>query len=240
MTAAPTIFDLAAEQPATLIRRLEVVGELLDSTLKGPDYSLSEDKDKFDFMVDQAVGPVLDSAARAAEFLVARFDGGPTRVELKRVGLGGELFKQQKVRSMKWGTELLAVGLKDKNNDRIIPVVGKWIRKLSLDEAAQRDNILAREMSYVGPRPKAQEEFDLFRSLDPIYGPLWAEAYASMRPGETGYAQINGRGHLGSDTKGMMTIMLWDLLYNHDQSVATDTMISIKTVGKIASMHGAH
>ena len=103
--------------------------------------------------------------------------------------------------------------------ERITPL-GKIIRKLSLDELPQLINVLKGEMSFVGPRP-----------LLPEYLPLYSKEQNKrheVKPGITGWAQVNGRNTLSWQDK-----FKHDVYYVENQSFFLDLRILIKTVGKV-------
>ena len=103
--------------------------------------------------------------------------------------------------------------------ERITPL-GKIIRKLSLDELPQLINVLKGEMSFVGPRP-----------LLPEYLPLYSNEQNKrheVKPGITGWAQVNGRNTLSWQDK-----FKHDVYYVENQSFFLDLRILIKTVGKV-------
>lgn len=119
---------------------------------------------------------------------------GPVFFKQERVGLHKKNFKMLKFRSMRTDapkdmpTHLL------NNADAHITTVGKVLRKLSLDELPQIINILKGEMSIIGPRPALYNQYDLIEERDK-YGAN------DVKPGLTGWAQINGRDELPIDVK---------------------------------------
>lgn len=103
--------------------------------------------------------------------------------------------------------------------DRVTPL-GKVIRQLSLDELPQLINVLKGQMSFVGPRP-----------LLPEYLPLYTEEQNKrhqVKPGITGWAQVNGRNALSWQEKFKL-----DVYYKENQSFVLDLKILIKTLGKV-------
>ena len=119
---------------------------------------------------------------------------GPVLFRQKRVGLGKSHFYILKFRTMRidtprdMPTHLLV------NREQYITRVGRFLRKTSLDELPQLFNILAGHMAIVGPRPALWNQFDLIAERDK-YGAN------DIRPGLTGWAQINGRDELEIDVK---------------------------------------
>ena len=124
-------------------------------------------------------------------------DPGPVFFRQKRVGIHKTHFQIMKFRTMKVDTpkdtptHLLA------NPEQYITRVGKVLRKTSLDELPQIFQIFTGEMSIIGPRPALWNQFDLIAERD-RYGAN------DVRPGLTGWAQINGRDELPIDVKARL------------------------------------
>ena len=122
---------------------------------------------------------------------------GPVLFRQKRVGLGKSHFYILKFRTMRTDTpkdmptHLLA------NPDQYITKVGKFLRKTSLDELPQLFNILKGDMAVIGPRPALWNQYDLIEERD-RYGAN------DVRPGLTGWAQINGRDELEIPVKARL------------------------------------
>ena len=122
---------------------------------------------------------------------------GPVLFKQKRVGRGKSHFYILKFRTMRTDTpkdmptHLLA------NPEQYITRVGRFLRKTSLDELPQLFNILSGDMAIVGPRPALWNQFDLIAERDK-YGAN------DIRPGLTGWAQINGRDELQIDVKARL------------------------------------
>ena len=122
---------------------------------------------------------------------------GPVLFRQKRVGLGKSHFYILKFRTMRTDTpkdtptHLLA------DPEQYITRVGRFLRRTSLDELPQLFNILAGHMAIIGPRPALWNQFDLIAERDK-YGAN------DIRPGLTGWAQINGRDELEIDVKARL------------------------------------
>ena len=116
-------------------------------------------------------------------------DPGPVFFRQKRVGIHKSHFQILKFRTMP--THLL------ENPEQYITRVGKFLRKASLDELPQIFQIFTGEMSIIGPRPALWNQFDLIEERDK-YGAN------DVRPGLTGWAQINGRDELPIDVKARL------------------------------------
>ena len=119
---------------------------------------------------------------------------GPIIFKQQRVGKGKQLFNIYKFRTMRIDTPDLPSHMIDAN-DWLTPI-GAFMRRFSLDELPQLWNILKGDMSAVGPRPALWSQFDLVAERD-LYGAN------NVRPGLTGWAQINGRDELSIKTKAM-------------------------------------
>lgn len=123
-------------------------------------------------------------------------DPGPAFFKQKRVGKGKKLFWLYKFRSMKVNTPNLPTHLLE-NPQQYISKVGAFIRKTSIDELPQLFNILRGDMSVIGPRPALYSQEDLIAERDQ-YGAN------DIRPGLTGWAQINGRDELEIPVKAKL------------------------------------
>lgn len=124
-------------------------------------------------------------------------DPGPVFFRQKRVGLGKEHFQILKFRTMKMETPHDMPTHLLENPEQYITRVGKVLRKFSLDELPQIFQIFTGKMSIVGPRPALWNQFDLIEERDK-YGAN------DVRPGLTGWAQINGRDELPIDVKAQL------------------------------------
>ena len=116
-------------------------------------------------------------------------DPGPVIFKQKRVGIHKKFFNLYKFRSMKMSTPHDIPTHLLKNPDEYITGVGIFLRSSSLDELPQLFNILVGQMSFIGPRPALWNQDDLITERDK-YGAN------DIRPGLTGWAQINGRDEL--------------------------------------------
>lgn len=124
-------------------------------------------------------------------------DPGPLLFRQKRVGIHKSHFMIAKFRSMKVSTPKDVPTHLLENPEQYITRVGKILRKTSLDELPQIFQIFTGEMSIIGPRPALWNQFDLIAERDK-YGAN------DIRPGLTGWAQINGRDELEIDVKARL------------------------------------
>ena len=147
-------------------------------------------------------------------------DGSPVFFRQKRVGKNNELFEIYKFRTMKRGTENVASNdLSDA--DVKITRFGKILRATSIDELPQLLNILNGSMSLIGPRPLIPEETRI-RELREKYNVY------SVRPGITGWAQVNGRDNVSSEKKALL-----DKEYVEKQSLMLDIKIFFMTIHQV-------
>ncbi len=124
-------------------------------------------------------------------------DPGPVLFRQKRVGIHKTHFQILKFRTMKMDTPRDTPTHLLENPEQYITRVGKFLRKASLDELPQIFQIFTGEMSIIGPRPALWNQFDLIAERDK-YGAN------DVRPGLTGWAQINGRDELPIDVKARL------------------------------------
>ena len=133
-----------------------------------------------------------------------------------RVGKNLEEFNMPKFRTMKIGTPILPTD-DFRDPSKFITKFGRILRKTSLDELPQLFSVLRGDMSIVGPRPVLPTQLDIIqaRHKKNVY---------SLRPGITGWAQINGRDHLTMSNKVKL-----DVEYLHSQSIFFDLKIIWRT-----------
>lgn len=151
---------------------------------------------------------------------------GPVLFRQKRVGINKTYFNIFKFRTMYTETPADAPTHELENPERWITKVGKILRKTSLDELPQLFNILRGEMSIIGPRPALWNQYDLIEERDK-YGAN------DVRPGLTGWAQINGRDELEIDVKAK-----FDGEYVEKMSFAFDIKCFLKTITSVLKSEG--
>ncbi len=174
-------------------------------------------KRAFDFTVSLLLIIILFPVFVLISLIVLIDAGTPVIFRQYRVGKDNKLFYIFKFRTMRRNARNAATAdLKDA--DRLITKSGRFLRKTSLDELPQLVNVLLGDMSFVGPRPLIPEEKEI-RALRKKY-----DVY-SVRPGITGWAQINGRDKLSIEEKA-----LFDKEYIDKQSIWFDIKIMFKTV----------
>lgn len=124
-------------------------------------------------------------------------DPGPAFFTQKRIGKGKSHFSLHKFRSMKMCTPHDTPTHLLENPEQYITGIGRFMRKYSIDELPQIWDIFIGKMSIIGPRPALWNQFDLIEERDK-YGAN------DVKPGLTGWAQINGRDELGIDVKAKL------------------------------------
>jgi lipopolysaccharide/colanic/teichoic acid biosynthesis glycosyltransferase len=159
------------------------------------------------------LSPVLMMVAVLVRFKL----GGPVLLRQDRPGLDGEIFELIKFRTMTHETDSAGVLLPDQ--DRLTPF-GQWLRATSLDELPELLNVLRGNMSFVGPRPLLEEYL-------PRYSPEQARRH-EVRPGITGWAQVNGRNALSWEQKFEL-----DVWYVENLSLRLDARILWLTIATV-------
>jgi lipopolysaccharide/colanic/teichoic acid biosynthesis glycosyltransferase len=162
-----------------------------------------------------------------AALLVRLESRGPALYRQRRVGRGGAPFELLKLRTMVPGAEAMGAGIYVVEGDPRITRVGRLLRRFSLDEVPNLVNVLRGEMAIVGPRPTVQEQVDRYtkrqrRRLD-------------VRPGITGWAQVNGRTSLPWPERIEL-----DVWYVEHRSLRLDLRILAKTARMLASGRGLY
>jgi lipopolysaccharide/colanic/teichoic acid biosynthesis glycosyltransferase len=176
----------------------------------------------FDMLLVGIASPLVLLLVLALAFSVRLRMGSPILFVQTRTGLGGKLFRMYKFRTMTETVDSCGARLSDA--ERLTPF-GRWLRATSLDELPEFFNVLKGDMSLVGPRP-----------LLPEYLPLYSHEQFrrhEVRPGITGWAQINGRNAVTWERKFEL-----DVWYVDNQSMWLDIKILFYTVKKVVSRDG--
>lgn len=163
--------------------------------------------------------PVALVIGGAAAALVGLTSRGPVLYRQDRVGLVGRDFEVVKFRTM----------IDDDNpvvaDDSRITGIGRWLRRLSIDELPQLWNVVRGEMSFVGPRPTLRYQVDRYDEHQ--------LRRLAVRPGLTGWAQINGRNSIEWSDRIEL-----DIAYVERQSIGFDLAIVARTFGTLLSRSG--
>ena len=179
-------------------------------------------KRAFDIAASASALIVLSPMLAITAHKVKKNLGSPVLFRQLRPGLDGKPFEMVKFRTMKDATDKDGNPLPD--SERLTDF-GKKLRATSLDELPELWNVLKGDMSLVGPRPLLMEYL-------PLYTAEQAKRH-NVRPGVTGYAQINGRNSLSWEEKFKL-----DTWYVEHQSFLLDMKILLKTVTKVLIKDG--
>lgn len=183
------------------------------------------------------VALVVLSPFLAALALAIRLDSpGPVLFSQTRVGKDGATFRCYKFRSMRVGAEQEQAELEALNEaegpifkirqDPRLTRVGRFLRRMSLDELPQLINVFRGEMSLVGPRPPIPAEVERYEE--------WHHRRLEVTPGITGLWQVSGRSELSFDEMVML-----DLYYIENWSLALDIQIMARTIPTVLAARGA-
>ncbi len=207
--------------------------ELRPPVFDGFDYAI---KRSFDFVVALLLLIVLSPFLLLIAAAVAVSSRGPVLYRSMRPGIGGESFACLKFRTMRSGSDQMQADLESLNEatgplfkmreDPRLTRLGRFLRRYSIDELPQLLNVLAGQMSLVGPRPLPQRDFDQLEE--------WHKKRYLVLPGITGLWQVSGRSELDFDD-----LVRLDFLYLERWSVGLDLAILLKTVPAVISRRGA-
>lgn len=179
-------------------------------------------KRAFDIAASASALVVLSPVLAITAHKVKKELGSPVLFRQTRPGLHGKPFEMIKFRTMKDTTDKEGNALPDSER---LTEFGKKLRASSLDELPELWNVLKGDMSLVGPRPLLMEYL-------PLYNAEQAKRH-NVRPGVTGYAQVNGRNSLSWEDKFKL-----DTWYVEHQSLWLDMKILLKTVKKVIIKDG--
>lgn len=175
-----------------------------------------------DITASGAALAVLSPVLAVTAYKVKKNLGSPVLFKQTRPGLNGKPFEMIKFRTMKDATDKDGNLLPD--SERLTPF-GQKLRSTSLDELPELWNVLKGDMSLVGPRPLLMEYL-------PLYNSEQARRH-NVRPGVTGYAQVNGRNAISWEQKFAL-----DTWYVDNQSLWLDFKILAKTVKQVLIKDG--
>jgi len=168
-----------------------------------------------------------------AALLIVIEDGAPVFYRQERVGLGGRLFKVTKFRSMRRDAERDGKPRWASANDDRVTRIGRFIRKVRIDELPQLFNVLKGDMSLVGPRPERPFFVDQLTRDIPFYA-----VRHCVKPGVTGWAQV--RYQYGSSVDDAINKLQYDLYYVKNHTLFLDTVVLFETVRVVLTGDGAH
>jgi lipopolysaccharide/colanic/teichoic acid biosynthesis glycosyltransferase len=164
-----------------------------------------------------ALALVLSAPVLLAAMIAIRLESrGPVIYSQRRAGRDDVPFEMFKLRTMVDGAEHVGAGLAVNANDTRITRVGAFLRRTSLDELPNLVNVLRGEMSLVGPRPTLPAQVEQYTERQ--------RGRLAVKPGITGWAQINGRASLPWSERIEL-----DLYYVEHRSLALDLRILLRT-----------
>ncbi|MES1200001.1 MAG: sugar transferase [Pseudomonadota bacterium] len=181
-------------------------------------------KRAFDLVAASSALVVLGPALLLIALLVRLDSKGPALFRQRRTGFRGRSFQVLKFRTMRQ-TDDGAVVRQAQRNDPRVTRLGAFLRKTSLDELPQLINVVAGDMSLVGPRPHAVPHDHIFSGVDRDYAARFV-----ARPGITGLAQVRGERGLSDTSEKIKARLRFDLNYVQDWSMQKDITILVSTV----------
>lgn len=158
--------------------------------------------------------------------------GSPIIYRQQRVGQGGKYFDVLKFRSMRNDAEADGTPRWAYADDDRITRVGRFIRRMRIDELPQIFNVFTGDMSFVGPRPERPFFVSQLASQIPFYG-----VRHSVKPGITGWAQV--KYSYGSSVDDAMQKLQYDLYYVKNHTLFLDSLILWKTIRVVLTGEGA-
>jgi lipopolysaccharide/colanic/teichoic acid biosynthesis glycosyltransferase len=203
--------------------------ETIESAIQTPEERSSKELSKNNFIkrlfdiTSASLGLlILSPVLLCLIFLIRRSLGSPVLFSQKRPGLNGNIFTMYKFRTMTDARDSTGQLLSDSER---LTAFGRWLRASSLDELPELWNVLCGDMSLVGPRPLLTEYLELYDSQQ-------AQRH-NVKPGITGWAQVNGRNAISWQEKFKL-----DLWYVDNWSLSLDLKIIWKTILKVIQREG--
>jgi len=186
----------------------------------------------FDILFSSAILVLTAPIMALTAVLVKLESKGPVFYRQERVGQNGAVFDVVKFRSMRTDAEKDGKPVWATKNDDRVTKVGRFIRKVRIDELPQLINVLKGEMSLVGPRPERAYFVDELVAKIPYYA-----VRHSVKPGVTGWAQV--RYEYGSTIEDSVEKLQYDLYYVKNHTLFLDLLILLETVAVVLTGKGA-
>jgi sugar transferase (PEP-CTERM system associated) len=190
------------------------------------------EKRAFDIILS-SIGLIVTIPISIITALLIKLDsGGPIIYKQERIGENGCTFNLLKFRSMRADAEKDTGPVWAGENDNRVTRVGKFIRKMHLDEIPQMINVLMGDMSFIGPRPERPYFVEMLSKIIPYYN-----YRHSIKPGITGWAAVNY--DYGASIEDAVEKLQYDLYYLKNLSLFLDVLILLKTIAIVFSRRGA-
>jgi lipopolysaccharide/colanic/teichoic acid biosynthesis glycosyltransferase len=174
------------------------------------------------------VGLALASPVLVIAAIAIKLDSrGPVIYRQRRVGKDGREFEVYKLRTMRLDSDPVGVGTPVLEDDPRVTLVGRTLRRLSLDEIPNLLNVLRGDLAIVGPRPTLAAQVELYTEHQ--------RRRLEVKPGMTGWAQVNGRA--GIPWKERIELDVW---YVDNRSLALDLRILARTARLLLTGHGLY
>jgi sugar transferase (PEP-CTERM system associated) len=219
ISEASTMYEVAFGQVCTRDLR---PAHLIFTTELGPSENLLLLQYAYSFLIALVSTILLLPVLALVAAAIKLSSPGPVLFRQKRVGMHGRIFTLYKFRSMYADAEAHTGAVWAARDDPRTTPVGRWLRRLRLDELPQFFNILRGEMSLVGPRPERPEFVNVLTEKIPYY-----RQRHCVRPGITGWAQINCE--YPDSLDDTVTKLEYDLYYIKNLSLALDVYIAFHT-----------
>ena len=174
----------------------------------------------FDIFLISIFSPFILTALTLIALLLILFDGRPIIFKSYRLGTNQKVFTMYKFRSMVLSAPIVETDLMGSPSSYITKF-GGFLRMTSLDELPQLFNVIAGQMSLVGPRPSLQSQAELNKARLEL-------GISNYKPGITGLAQVKGRDNLSLQEK-----VFFDHLYCSNQSLVYDIVIIVSTFSRV-------
>jgi lipopolysaccharide/colanic/teichoic acid biosynthesis glycosyltransferase len=175
-----------------------------------------------------AAGLVLAAPLLAVAIVAIRLETpGPAIYRQRRIGKDGRAFELYKLRTMVLGSDPVGIGMPVTGDDPRVTRVGGALRRLSLDEVPNLVNVLRGEMAIVGPRPTVDYQVERYDERQ--------RRRLAVKPGITGWAQINGRAALSWDERIEL-----DVWYVENRSPRLDLGILARTLRLLVTGRGIY
>ena len=181
----------------------------------------------FDVLIAAAALVVFSPVLALAAAAIKLETHGEAFFRQRRVGRHGEPFELWKLRTMVSGAEGMGAGIYVLEGDSRITRVGALLRRFSMDELPNLFNVLTGDLAIVGPRPTVQEQVDGYSARQ--------RRRLEVRPGITGWAQVNGRTSLPWPERIEL-----DVWYVDQRTLRLDVEILARTVRMLVSGHGLY